>query len=64
MEKQHLDANKMIWPERKEDYPNVDENHVYYNMLTGDTVGELYRKIRGLADKNAKSQENAQDADL
>lgn len=53
MEKQHLDPNKMIWPEKKEDYPNVDENHVYYNMLTGDTVGELWRKIRGLADKTA-----------
>ena len=50
-----MQSQRLIWPAK---WPNVSEEKRQYNMLNGDTLGDLYKKIKSKipGDGNASSE--------
>ena len=40
-------ATKLIYPTQ---WSNIPDDKIQYNMLNGDTLGDLYRKLKSASD--------------
>jgi hypothetical protein len=42
-------SEKVIFPKEEVEWPNTPVENSQYNMINGDTIGELWKKIKTLA---------------